>query len=130
MSAGHERPGAGHAAPGETVWVLVNHIKPGKLEAHHRWVYDILMPAVQRVAPDLLRSVRFLEAHEEDNQEPDGTQRSVFIMDPVLADETAYRFDVLLRQAYSAEQAQAYLDQIEEWVARLQTSYILKQSAW
>ncbi len=68
MSAGNDRHGVGHAAEGDTVWVLVNHIKPGKLDAHPRWIYDILMPVVERVAPEIHRTVRFLERHEDDEQ--------------------------------------------------------------
>ncbi len=126
-SPGRQR--AAHAAPGETVWVIINHIKPGKLDAHLRWVYDILMPAVERVAPDSYRTVRFLEQHEEDEQPEDGTHRTVWIMDPVVEGED-YGYDTLLRKAYDADQAEEYIRLIDEWSAPEQTVYVLKQSAW
>lgn len=129
MATGNDRPAAGHAAPGQTVWVLINHIKPGKLDAHLRWIYDILMPAVQRVAPDIYRTARFLERHEEDEQPEDGTHHTVWIMDPVV-DGANYDYDVLLTQAYGAEQAQEYMKLSDEWEARGQTVYVLKQLAW
>ena len=123
-----DRQRAAHAAPGETVWVLINHIKPGKLDAHLHWIYDILMPAVERVAPEIYRTVRFLERHEEDEQPEDGTHRTVWIMDPVVEGED-YGYDTLLRKAYDADQAEEYIKLIDEWEAG-QTEYILKQSAW
>ena len=129
MPAARDRSRADHAAPGDTVWVLINHIKPGKLEEHRRWIYDILMPAVQRVAPDLYRTVRFLEPHEEDEPPEDGTHRTVWIMDPVV-EGADYGYDTLLMKAYDADQAQAYIKLIDEWEARGQTAYVLKQSAW
>ena len=130
MAAANDRSAAGRAAPGDTVWVLVNHIKPSQLDVHCQWVYDILMPAVQRVAPDMYRTVRFLEPHAEDNQAADGTHRTVWIMDPVVGGEDVYSYETLLTHAYGAEQAQVYLQRVDDWRARPQTGYILKQSAW
>ena len=123
------RERAAHAAPGEKVWVLVNHIKPGKLDAHLRWIYDILMPAVERVAPDIYRTVRFLEPHEEDEQPEDGTYRTVWIMDP-LVEGADYNYDTLLTKAYGPDQANEYMKLIDEWESGGQTAYVLKQSAW
>ncbi len=121
-----ERTGA---AQGERVWVIVNHIKPGKLDEHRQWVYEILMPAVQRVAPQLYHTVRFLEPHEEDEQPEDGTHRTVWIMDPVI-EGADYRYDSLLTTAYGAGQAEEYMKRAEAWEARPQSAFVLKQSAW
>ena len=74
------------------------------------------MPAVQRVVPDLYRTVRFLEQHADDNREEDGTHRSVWIMDPVV-EGADYRYQTVLPQAYGAEQAQAYMKLLDDWEA-------------
>ena len=118
--------GSGRAKQDETVWVLLNHVKADKLEVHRQFIFNVLMPAVRKVAPELIHTVRFLEPTQPND---DGTYTSVWLMDPVVAG-VDYSYDTLLTQAYGAEQAAEYMKLVDEYEVSLQTRYELRQSSW
>jgi hypothetical protein len=122
----HGLHGIGRAKPDETVWVLLNHVKQDKLDVHRHFVYNVLMPAVQKVAPELIDTVRFLEPTSPND---DGTYTSVWLMDPAL-ESANYKYEALLTQAYGAEQAAEYMKLVDEYEVSLQTAYVLRQSSW
>jgi hypothetical protein len=118
--------GSSRAKQDETVWVLLNHVKADKLEVHRQFIFNVLMPAVQKVAPGLIHTVRFLEPTQPND---DGTYTSVWLMDPVV-DGVDYSYVTLLTQAYGAEQAADYMKLVDEYEVSLQTNYELRQSSW
>jgi hypothetical protein len=120
------RPGSGNAKEGEKVWGVLNRVKADKLDVHRNFVYDLLMPAVQKVAPEGLASVRFLEAA---NPNEDGTYTTVWIMDPVI-ESVDYSYDSLLIAAYGAEQGAEYLKLVDEYSLSEQEGYDFRQSKW
>lgn len=121
-----EDHGSGRAKQGETVLVILNHVKADKLEVHRHFVYDVLMAAVQKVAPQIWKSVRFLDSTEPND---DGTHTTVWIMDPFLS-EMDYGYESLLTRAYGAEQAAEHMKLVDDYELSGQTSYMLQQSRW
>ena len=123
---------AGHPARSQSVPLLVY-----RLHGRHIILPGGADPCPERIAggkpgpglPEIYRTVRFLERHEDDEQPEDGTHRTVWIMDPVVEGED-YGYNTLLRKAYDADQAEEYIKLIDEWEACGQTVYVLKQSAW
>ena len=57
------------AAKGDTVRVLLNHVKPDKVEDFERFMYEVLKPAIAKHKPEWLTNVRFLHpaAQNEDS---------------------------------------------------------------
>jgi hypothetical protein len=84
------------------------------------------MPAVQKVAPEGLASVRFLEAA---NPNEDGTYTTAWIMDPVIA-SVDYSYDKLLVAAYGVEQGAEHLKLVDEYSLPEQEGYDFRQSKW
>ena len=86
----------------------------------------MVVPAVKRIAPAVHRQVRALYPTQP---EADGTYMYAFLMDPWLPD-ASYDFGVLLRQAYTEEETQAYLRLWEDVQAAPQTVHEFVQSSW
>jgi hypothetical protein len=111
------------AAQGERVWVLLNHVKPDKLEQHKHFVQNILTPAAEKVDPAAYRHTRFLFPSEPN---ADGSFTSVFLMDPLI-ESADYTFLGLLTKAYGEEQAKEYIKIWEEAEASPQVGYSVTQ---
>ena len=111
---------------GERMWVLLNHIKADKWEQHEHFVHDILVPAIQKVEPSVLRHIRVLRPTE---QNEDGTYTSVFLMDP-LVEGVDYDIQSLLNKAYGEDKAEEYIQLWGESLASPQVGYDLFQSPW
>ncbi len=114
------------AVEGERMWVLLNHVKADKWEQHEHFVHDILVPAIEKVEPSVLRRTRVLYPAE---QNEDGTYTSVFLMDP-LVEGADYDILSLLKKAYGEEQAEEYILLWSESLAGPQVGYDLTQSPW
>ena len=114
------------ASAGEKVWVLLNHIKADKREAFEHFMQNILIPAAQKVAPDVYRHVRFLQPTEPNE---DGTYTYIFLPDPVLPD-AEYSIEELLKQAYPEEQVTEYMQRWKDSLASPQVGYEVVQTSW
>ena len=114
------------AVEGERMWVLLNHVKADKWEQHRHFVHDILVPAIEKAEPSVLRHTRVLYPAERNE---DGTYTSVFLMDPVIEDAD-YDILSLLKKAYGEEQAEEYILLWSESLAGPQVGYDLFQSPW
>lgn len=120
------RQGSGSAKEGEKIWVILNHVKADKLDLHRHFVYNLLMPALEKVAPEGLASVRFLDATEPNE---DGTYTTVWIMDPRV-ESVDYDYNNILAAAYGAEQGAEYMKLVDEYSVSDQQGYELRQSKW
>ena len=114
------------AAEGERMWVLLNHVKADKWEQHEHFVHDILVPAIEKVEPSVLRHIRFLHPAE---QNEDGAYTSVFLMDP-LVEGADYDILSLLKKTYGEDKAEEYIQLWGESLASPQVGYDLFQSPW
>ena len=114
------------AGAGEKVWVLLNHVKADKRAVFEHFMQNVLIPAAQRVAPDVYRHSRFLQSTEPNE---DGTYTYIFLPDPVLPD-AEYNIVKLLTQAYPAEQVTEYLQVWDDSLASPQVGYEVVQTTW
>lgn len=121
------QPEQTRAARGDTVWVLLNHVKPDKVEPFERFIYEVLKPAIAEHRPEWLVNARFLHPARPNE---DGTYTYTFIMDPRLY--PSYRFMVVMEPMYGKDQAEEYIQTLftESLVDGRQVSYFHVESAW
>ena len=115
------------AAEGDTVWVVLNHVKPDKVEDFERFIYEILKPAIKEHKPEWLTNVRLLHPAAPNE---DGTYTYTFIMDPKMY--PSYRFMVVMEPMYGTEEAEEYIQTLfsESLKDGKQIWYPHTESAW
>jgi hypothetical protein len=113
------------AAPGQPMWVVLNHVKADKRASFEQFVHQILKPMAAQTAPEQFRQFRVLHPVSPND---DGTYTYVFLMDPLVVGGD-YSFDGL-KHIYGEEQAQVYLQLWEEALASPQVGYEVVQSEW
>ncbi len=117
------------AAEGDTVWVLLNHIKYDKRQQFEKFIDETFWPkAADLDAGDQMafNQTRVLYPTEMND---DSTYTYVFIMDPAIPGED-YSISKFLTKMYGEEKAKEYLDMFEAWYASPQTRYVLLQTKW
>jgi hypothetical protein len=122
----NDKTGNYRATEGDTVWVLINHIRPDKRQQFEKFIYDVLWPVVKTLSPQeqlAFRQTRFLTPTQP---EADGTYSYIFFMDPVITG-VDYDIDHLLKRMYSAQEVRPYEKMFLETVAREQTWNVLVQ---
>lgn len=115
------------AAEGDTVWVIVNHVKPDKRAQFERFTHEIFWPAAQRLSTEeqrLFRQTRVLNATAP---EKDGTYTYVFLMDPVISGGD-YDIRSILNKMYSKAEAEKYWNLFYEILTRDGDMYKVVQS--
>ena len=123
----HAQQEQARAAKGDTVWVLLNHVKPDNVEHFERFIYEILKPAIKEHKPEWLTNVRLLHPAV---QNEDGTYTYTFIMDPKMY--PSYRFMVVMEPMYGTEKAEEYIQTlfVESLKDGKQIGYYHVESAW
>ena len=114
------------AHQGETTWVILNHVKADHWDKHKDFVFNILIPAAEKVVPTEMKQSRFLYASEP---EEDGTYTSVWLMDPVVKDGN-YDIQDIVQQVHGQEQGAAYFKIWTDSLDRDQVGYEVIQSKW
>ncbi len=117
------------AAEGDTVWVLLNHIKYDKRQQFEKFIDETFWPKAATLdAGDqmVFRQTRVLYPAKMNN---DSTYTYVFIMDPVISGED-YSIEKFLRKMYGEEKAKEYINMFEACYESPQTGYILLQTKW
>jgi len=115
------------AVTGDTVWVLLNHIKADKREEFEKFIHEIFWPKaanLDETDQQVFRQTRVLHPVEMNK---DSTYTYVFLMDPVIPGKN-YEILDLLKKMYSEEQAKEYYDKFDECYVGPQTWYKLIQS--
>ncbi len=115
------------AAQGDTVWVLLNHIKADKREQFEEFVHEILWPLADKLEPadqQVAKQTRVLHPVEMNK---DSTYTYVFLMDPVITNAN-YQVMYYLKKGYGEEKAKEYSKMFEECYASPQVGYALIQS--
>ena len=115
------------ASKGDTVWVLLNHIKADKREQFEKFVHEILWPLAQKLEPadqQVAKQTRVLHPIEMNE---DSTYTYVFLMDPLIPGAS---YDVMyyLKKGYGEEKAKEYSNMFGECFASPQVGYTLIQS--
>ena len=95
------------AAKGDTVWIILNHVKPDKLADFENFHIDILNPIMDNLTDPLEKEnfakVRFLSPGGPDS---DGTLTYIYMMDPYARGKTKFLY--FLNKKYSEEESQAH----------------------
>jgi hypothetical protein len=114
------------AKEGETMWVLLNHVKAEKCKDFEHFIHDLIMPIIARTEPDVLYKTRVLHPTQP-NQ--DGTYTYIFLMDPVVGGGK-YDFSDILKQDYPPEKIDEYLRLFNDAFVGDQVKFVVTQSAW
>ncbi len=117
------------AAEGDTVWVLLNHVKYDKRQQFENFIEETFWPkAADLNAGDQMafNQTRVLYPAEMNG---DSTYTYIFIMDPAISGED-YSVSKFLTKMYGEEKAAEYLKTFEDWYASPQIRYVLLQTKW
>jgi hypothetical protein len=117
---------------GDTVRMVVNHVRPEKRDQFERFMREVLHPTMERAArsdaetADHMRRARMLRSVKPDS---DGTYAYVFLVDPA-ASSVPYSFARLLQRMYPPGQAAEWMAMYRESLARPSESSTLVNVAW
>lgn len=114
------------AKEGETMCVLLNHVKADRRDEFEHFMRDLIMPIVARTSPAVLDQTRVLFPTRPNN---DGSFTYIFLMDPLVADGE-YRFRTILEQEYPPEKIEEYLPLFYDSLVVDQVEFVVTQSAW
>jgi len=115
------------AAQGDTVWILLNHIKADKCQQFEKFVHDILWPIALESDPISQQVAHHTRVLHPVEMNEDSTYTYVFIMDPVIQGAN-YQFSYYLKKKYDEEKTKEYLKMANECFASPQTGYTVVQS--
>lgn len=125
--AQQKAPSRALAVAGDTVWVVVNPVKPEKRAQFERFVNEIFWPSGAKLGAADQRSFRQTRVLNAVRPEADGTYSYVFIMDPVQKG-FAYDISALLTKVYGKEKAAEYYKLFTESLAGKQRTYVTVQT--
>lgn len=114
------------AKEGETMWVLLNHVKADKREIFERFMFHIIMPIVAHTEPEVLNKTRILNPTAANK---DGTYTYIFLMDPLVA-HGEYDFEPILKREYPQEKIAEYLAMFNDSLVVDQVEFVMTQSPW
>ena len=117
------------AGVGDTMWVILNHVKPDKIQQFERFVEEILNPAEEEVAKT--DSIVMAAMNQERTLYPtgpndDSTYTYVWLMDPLVSG-ASYTFSGLFGQLYSEEETEEYIKIFTDALDRPQEAYVVIQ---
>lgn len=115
------------AAKGDTVWVLLNHIKADKCQQFEKFVHDILWPIALESDPISQQVAHHTRVLHPVEMNKDSTYTYIFIMDPVIQGAN-YQFSYYLKKKYDEVKTKEYLKMADECFASPQTGYTVVQS--
>ena len=101
------------AAQGDTVWVVLNRIKPDKCQQFEKLIHEVLWSKAGELPPDeqyVVAHTRVLHPVEMDK---DSSYVYVFLMDPVITGAN-YRFPYYLTKLYGEEKAKEYFQMLSD----------------
>jgi hypothetical protein len=122
--------GAGRAAAGDTVWVILNHVKPEKRAQYERFLHEVFWPGGRRVGqtdPVVARAVARTRILHPAGPNADGTYTYAFVMDPRVPGAD-YDILALMKRAYPAAEAERYVRELNDVMARPGTQHLFVQS--
>jgi hypothetical protein len=116
------------AAPGDTLWMGVNYIKPERRREYEAALAAFWGGGMQLGARDplILETFRRTRVFYPVKPEPDGTYIYVYLADPKLKG-ASYDIPTLLRRMYPAARADSIARVISEAAARPQQYVVLTQ---
>ena len=117
------------ATQGDTVWVLLNHIKPDKRQQFEKFINEIFWPKAKTLTPDDLQAFRQTRVLHPAKMNEDSTYTYVFLMDPVIPDKNYSILD-FLNKMYGEDEAKKYYRMWKDCYDSPQVGYVLIQSQY
>ena len=123
------RPAKKHtiAAAGDSVWVIVNHVKADKRTEFEHFVHVTFWGEAKKLSPSLQAAFHQTRVLYPTHQEKDGTYSYVFIMDPVIPGGN-YDIAALLKKEYGDRKGAEYYETFLGTIVGDETEYRLVQS--
>ena len=120
------------ASPGESMWVILNHVKADKRQQFEKFVYEILLPALEEGAKVDLTSKKIIEQTrmlEPRSANKDSSYTYIWLMDPIVKDAD-YSYPGILNKVYSPEETKKYISMNDECLVSPQIGYRVKRGSW
>ncbi|NOZ63176.1 MAG: hypothetical protein GXO74_16105 [Calditrichaeota bacterium] len=117
------------AVEGDTVWVLLNHIKHDKRQQFEKFIQEIFWPKADELAPAVRQVFLNTRVLHPVNMNKDSTYTYVFLMDPVIT-KGNYNISYLLKKMYSEDKAKEYYAMWKDCYSSPQVGYVLIQSQY
>jgi|TARA_Y100000310_G_scaffold212684_1_gene213552 hypothetical protein len=120
------------ADPGDPMWVILNHVKADKRAQFEKFVYEILLPALEENAKNdsktrnLIEHTRMLEPRFANK---DSSYTYIWLMDPLVKD-AIYSYPGILNRVHSPEETKKYISMNNECLVGPQVSFPVKQGRW
>ena len=120
------------ASSGDPMWVILNHVKADKRAQFEKFVYEILLPALEENAKNdsktrnLIEQTRMLEPRRANK---DSSYTYIWLMDPIVKDAD-YSYPGILNRVHSPEETEKYISMQLECLVGSQVSYGVKQGRW
>ena len=114
------------AKEGDTVWVIINKVKPEQRQQFERFITEIFWPAAEKLNQDEQRAfkhTRVLNATEPDEE---GNYPYIFLMDPLISGAN-YDIEALLIKMYGEQKAKEHLKLFDDAVIE-QKRHVVVQS--
>ena len=120
------------ASTGESMWVILNHVKADKRQQFEKFVYEILLPALKEGAKVDLTSKKIIEQTrmlEPKRANKDSSYTYIWLMDPIVKDAD-YSYPGILNKVYSPEETKKYISMNDECLVSPQIGYRVKRGSW
>ncbi len=117
------------AATGDTVSVLLNHVKADQRANFERFVFEILFPAIDKLgATDPARRRQYVQTRVlvPTRANADSTYTYIYIMDPRVSG-VSYGYRNILSQVYTEQQVTEHLALVTNALARPQVGFTVVQ---
>jgi hypothetical protein len=115
------------AKNGDTVWVLINHVKADKRQQFEQFVHQIFWDSSSKLSAADQQVFRQTRVLHPTAPEKDGTYSYIFLMDPYIPGGN-YDIHALLNKMYGEPKASQYNKMFDETTAADQTQYLEVQS--
>lgn len=113
------------ASLNDTVWLIFNHVKPGKVKQFENFNFKYLAPAAEEIDAQAKRSARLLKPLK---QNKDGTYTYVYLMDPAISGER-YRMTPALTAKFGEDKARECMSMFRDCVKERE-DMVAVQTAW
>ena len=120
------------ASSGDPMWVILNHVKADKRQQFEKFVYEILLPALEENAKNdsktrnLIEQTQMLEPRRANK---DSSYTYIWLMDP-LVKYADYSYPGILSRVHSPEETEKYISMQLECLVSPQVGYGVKQGRW
>ena len=120
------------ASQGESMWVVLNHVKADKRQQFEKFAYKVLLPALEENAKSnlttkkMIGQTRMLEPRKANK---DSSYTYIWLMDPLVKD-AIYSYPGILKRVYSPEETKKYISMNNECLVSPQVAYAVKQGRW